>query len=122
LGDPKTISVIDDDPSIRSSTEGLLRSYSYHVRLFNSADEFLASADLQDCDCIVSDVQMPGKSGYDLLAELARLRLPIPVVLITAYFDKAAAAKAKTAGAACILPKPFQASDLIDCIENAIGA
>ena len=63
----KTISVIDDDQSVRSSTEGLLRSYGYRVRVYISADEFLASEDSLDCDCIVSDVQMPGKSGYELL-------------------------------------------------------
>ena len=117
----KTFSVIDDDLSIRASTEGLLRSYGYRVRAYASADDFLATADLKDCECIISDVQMPGKNGYDLLRRLAELDLPIPVVLITAYFDESAVVKARAAGAACILPKPFQASDLIDCIENAIS-
>lgn len=122
MDDLNTICVIDDDPSIRSSTEGLLRSYGYLVRTYVSADEFLDAGGFKGCDCIVSDVQMPGKSGFDLLAELSRLKAPVPVVLITAYFDKATAAKAKAAGAACILPKPFQANDLIGCIENAVRA
>lgn len=116
------IAVIDDDESVRSSTGGLLRSCGYRVRMFASAEEFLNASDAGDCVCVVSDVHMPGKSGFDLLKELAKRETPKPVVLITAYYNEAAVAKAKSAGAVCILPKPFGADDLIACINNAIGA
>lgn len=116
------ISVIDDDASVRSSTEGLLRSCGYRVRMFASAEEFLNASGAADCSCIVSDVHMPGKSGFDLVKELARRETPTPVVLITAYYDEAAISRAKSAGAVCILPKPFSADELMSCIENAIGA
>lgn len=116
------ISVIDDDASVRSSTEGLLRSCGYRVRMFASAEEFLNASNAENCACIVSDVHMPGISGFDLVKELAKSEAPKPVVLITAYFDEAAVARAKSAGAVCILPKPFGADDLIACIEKAIGA
>ena len=115
------ISVIDDDASVRSSTEGLLRSCGYRVRMFASAEEFLNAGGGAECACIVSDVHMPGKSGFDLVKELANCETPKPVVLITAYYDETAVARAKSAGAVCILPKPFGADELIACIENAIG-
>jgi FixJ family two-component response regulator len=116
------ICVIDDDPSVRRSTEGLLRSYGHRVRSFASADEYLLAADAQSCACIVSDVQMPGKTGFDLLKEVAQRATPIPVILITAFYDDAVVLKARAAGATCILPKPFAPDDLVACIGRATGA
>lgn len=121
MSNPATVAVIDDDESICQATASLLRSFGYGVLTYSSAEGFLSLSGGEEPDCIVSDVQMPGLSGIDLLAALSELQRPIPVVLITAYFDDKVVARAMTAGAACILAKPFQTERLLDCIVRAIN-
>jgi FixJ family two-component response regulator len=56
------ISVIDDDESFRIALIEALQSLGYGARGFSSADEFAAEA--ESCDCVITDVQMPGMSGF----------------------------------------------------------
>ena len=116
----KLISVIDDDVSVRLSLEGLLRSLGYAVRVFAAAEEFLGSDALGSSDCIISDIKMPGMSGLDLKHRLDAARNATPVILMTAFADDAARARAMKAGAACFLSKPFDAQALIDCLARAV--
>ncbi len=115
------ICVIDDDESVRSSTEGLLRSCGFQASVFESAEAFLASNAAERCACVVSDIQMPGMSGVELVELLSKRNVAIPVVLITAYHDNKTVARANAAGAVCVLPKPFSAEALIGCIKRATG-
>lgn len=116
------ISVVDDDDSVRVSTEGLLRSLGYAVRGFASAEAFLASDAAGGSACIVSDVHMPGLSGVELKAALSARGVATPVILMTAFPNDATRQKANALGVACFLHKPFQAQALIDCIETALAA
>ena len=63
---------------------------------------------------------MPGMSGLDLMKRLAARGSTTPVVLITARSDMNLEAKAAAAGAACLLRKPFEINDLIQCIDGAV--
>lgn len=123
LNDSLPIAVIDDDASMRQSLEGLLRSLGHSVRLFASADEFIARGG-PACSyaCIVSDVMMPGTSGIELQRRLKAEGNAPPLILMTAFATEAARAQAMQAGAACFLAKPFDADRLIECIENALAA
>lgn len=116
------ISVVDDDDSVRVSTEGLLRSLGYAVRGFASAEAFLASDAADGSACIVSDVHMPGMSGVELKAALSARGVVTPVILMTAFPNDATRQKANALGVACFLHKPFKAQALIDCIETALAA
>ncbi|WP_269714148.1 response regulator transcription factor [Caulobacter sp. NIBR2454] len=116
------ISVVDDDDSVRVSTEGLLRSLGYAVRGFDSAEAFLGSDAVGASACVVSDVQMPGMSGVDLKTALSAQGIATPVILMTAFPNDATRQKAAAAGVSCFLPKPYQAQALIDCIETALAA
>lgn len=117
------IAVIDDDPSMRQSLEGLLRSLGHTVRLFDCADAFLASGGpAAGYGCIVSDIQMPGTSGIDLMLGLRAAGNAPPVILMTAFANEAMRTRAADAGAACFLAKPFDANRLIECIERVLGA
>ena len=117
------IAVIDDDPSMRQSLEGLLRSLGHTVRVFASADEFLASGGAPGAyGCIVSDIQMPGTSGIELQLRLKAAGNVPPLILMTAFANEAVRVRAAEAGAACFLAKPFDANRLIECIERALAA
>jgi len=117
------IAVIDDDPSMRQSLEGLLRSLGHTVRVFVSADEFIARGGAAaSYTCIVSDITMPGMSGLDLQRQLKATGAAPPLILMTAFADERARIHATEAGATCFLAKPFDANRLIECIERALAA
>jgi len=113
------ISVIDDDDSLRAAVVGLLRSHGYRAEGYSTGEAFLVAA--PGPDCIVTDIHMPGISGIDLKDELVRRGDTTPVIMITARSDAGLEGRARASGAACFLRKPFDAGDLVQCIESALG-
>lgn len=113
----KTIAVIDDDESVRTALNSLLRSSGYQVRTYRSAREFLDSEAPAQTGCLVCDIQMPGMSGIELHRHLLRNKVRIPTLFITAYPELAA----NTSGLVDCLPKPCDARRLLDCIAKALG-
>src|SRR5258708_25225406 len=79
--------VVDDDPSLRTSTQRLVRSVGFRVQTFASAREFLDSARPEGPACLVLDVRLPGLSGLDLQRELARSSVPKPLIFMTWHRD-----------------------------------
>ena len=112
--------VVDDDPSVRRSTERLLRSAGLKVQTFSSAREFLASHRPEGPACLVLDVRMPGLSGMDLQRELAQSDIHVPIIFITAHGDIPMSVRAMKAGAAEFLTKPFRSRSLLDAVRAAI--
>src|SRR5215510_12629791 len=83
------VSVVDDDESVRESLPDLLREFGFTAQAFASAEEFLASDRIDETNCLILDVAMPGMSGPDLHRELLRRRQQIPTVFITAHGNEA---------------------------------
>src|SRR5580658_6596452 len=84
------VSVVDDDESVRESLPDLLGELGFAVRAFNSGEAFLASEFLQQTECLILDIAMPGMSGFDVQRELKARRQQIPIVFITAHKDATA--------------------------------
>jgi CheY-like chemotaxis protein len=82
-----TVMVIDDDPAIRESIGGLLRSVGLQAKLFASVDEFLKAGRPAGPACLVLDVRLSGRSGLDFQRERATANLQLPVISITGYGD-----------------------------------
>jgi FixJ family two-component response regulator len=95
------ISIIDDDASVRAAVTRLLRMLSHIVHAFDSAEQFLESAHLNDTSCVISDVQMPGMSGHELLASMRKRCHAAPVILIMVSPDESVRAFVLEAGATC---------------------
>jgi FixJ family two-component response regulator len=114
------IAVIDDDESFRVALVESLASFGYGADGYASAEDYIGSIGGKSFNCVVTDIHMPGMSGLDLMQRLAAQGSTTPVVLITARSDTNLAAKATAAGAACLLRKPFEINDLIECIERAV--
>jgi FixJ family two-component response regulator len=114
------ISIVDDDASVRTATDNLLRSLGYAVNTFVSAEEFLRSAHFNDTSCVIADVQMPGMSGVDLQALLLAQGHRVPFIFVTAFPEKAIRARALKAGAICFLTKPFDRLTLIKYLDTAL--
>ena len=114
------IAVIDDDEGFRSAFVESLGSLGYEAREFSSAEEFITWEVDASCDCVITDVHMPGMSGLDLARLLTARGRRLPVVMVTARSDLGIDADAAASGAICLLRKPFEADALIDCLEKAL--
>ena len=116
------VAVVDDDESVRESLPDLLRELGFAVRAFASAEEFLASAFVDDTKCLILDVAMPGMSGPELQLELSRRRHAIPIVFVTAHRDERMRSRLLEAGAADLLFKPFSETALVQALDVALRA
>src|SRR5437762_8292965 len=112
--------VVDDDLSVRRSTERLIRSIGLEVQTFTSAREFLKNPRPARPACLVLDVRMPGLSGMDLQRELTQSGIHIPIIFITAHGDIPMSVRAMKAGATEFLTKPFRGRSLLDAVRAAI--
>jgi FixJ family two-component response regulator len=97
-----------------------MRSIGMVARAFLSGEEFLRSSELSRTGCLVVDFDMPKMNGLDLHNNLSRLGKEIPTVLITAYPSDDIRTRALQAGIICYLPKPFDESELLNCIQTAL--
>jgi FixJ family two-component response regulator len=97
-----------------------MRSMGLAARAFSSGEAFLRSTELDRTGCLVVDFDMPRMNGLDLHGSLYRLGKQIPTILITAYPSDNIRARALQAGIICYLPKPFDESELLNCIRSAL--
>jgi FixJ family two-component response regulator len=109
--------VIDDDASLREALSSLFRSIGLQGKTFASAAEFLQFKLPDAPTCLVLDVRLPGVSGLDFQAELAKAHIDIPIVFMTGYGDIPMTVRAMQAGAVTFLPKPFREQEMLDAVQ-----
>ncbi len=115
------IYVIDDDQDVREGLASLFQSVGLKSQTFGSATEFL-SAKLPDAtSCLILDVRLPGLGGLDFQAELARMKMDIPIIFVTGHGDIPMSVKAMKSGAVEFLSKPIREQDLLDAVQLALG-
>jgi CheY-like chemotaxis protein len=78
-----SIAIVDDDAQVRVGLRSLLRSYGYNVDAYDGAAALLADNAPGRHQCIITDLQMPGMSGIELLEQLRRDGCQLPVILMT---------------------------------------
>ena len=115
-----TVFVVDDDPSVRRSTERLVRSMGFNVQTFATAKEFRERARIESPSCLVLDVHLPGPSGLDLQQELVQAGVQIPIIFITGRGSIPMSVRAMKGGAVEFLTKPTRSRDLLAAIRAAI--
>src|SRR5712692_2014032 len=106
------VAIIDDDASVRATTDSLVRPLGYVLYTFASSEEFLRSNRLDDLSCVIADVQMPGMSGVDLQAHLLTQGYRVPFIFFTAFPDERIRAQALRAASMCYVTKPFDGHSL----------
>jgi len=112
--------IVDDDASVREGLQSLLRSVGLQVEPRGSAAEFLQKKLAEVPSCLVLDVRLPGLSGLDFQAELAKAGIHIPIVFMTGHGDIPMTVRAMKAGAVEFLTKPFREQDMLDAIRVAL--
>jgi FixJ family two-component response regulator len=118
--DAPTVFVIDDDPHVRESIQGLLKSVGLRSQSFGTTQEFLGGKRSDGPSCLVLDVRLPGVNGLEFQRELADKGLLIPIIFITGHGDIPMTVKAMKSGAVEFLTKPFRDQDLLDAIHQAL--
>jgi FixJ family two-component response regulator len=117
---PRVIAVVDDDASIRTAVDSLLRSRGYLVCTFQSAEALLESPELTSLSCVITDVRMPAIGGIQLQAILRGQGQTVPFIFVTAFPQARVRTQAIDGGAVCFLEKPFDAPTLLRCVERAL--
>ncbi len=112
--------IVDDDESVRSALQGLMKVVGFPARSFASAEEFLESGQQHQTACLIADIRMAGMSGLELQAKLNAEHCRIPIIFITAHGDAKMRMQALRAGAVEFLAKPFDDEALLESVRAAL--
>ncbi len=116
-----TIFLIDDQELVRHALGEMLSVFGFAVETYNSADGFLQAIDQFPSGCVVADVRMPGTDGIELVRELGRRKIALPVVLISGHADVPMAVAGIKAGAEDFIEKPVDDAQLVAAINRAFA-
>jgi two-component system, LuxR family, response regulator FixJ len=116
------IYIVDDDPAVRDALSMVFSLEGYHVSGFEDGKSFLAAARTRPPACIILDVQMPGRSGLDILKELNAENYTTPIFIISGQGDIPMAVDAIRNGALDFIEKPFNTDTVVECVRGAIAA
>jgi FixJ family two-component response regulator len=119
-GKESVVFVVDDDVSVRRALSNLFQSVGLEVELFGSASEMLQAKLPDVASCLVLDVRLPGLSGLEFQAELAKANIHIPIIFMTGHGDIPMTVRAMKGGAIDFLTKPFRDQDMLDAVVMAI--
>lgn len=118
--DAGTVFIVDDDPHVRDSLQTLLSSFGFRAQAFESARKFLDSDAVRQKGCLVVDIRMPDMDGLELQQELVRLRVPLPIIVVTGHGDVPLAVRAMKAGAIEFLEKPYNEHMLVESVRRGL--
>ncbi|MDE1148895.1 MAG: response regulator [Azospirillaceae bacterium] len=118
--DGLTLAIVDDDEAVRDALGALFQAEGYPVASYASALEFLAAGADAVPGCVVADIHMPGMTGLELQAELARRGCALPMIILTGQGDVPKAVAALKAGAVDFIEKPFAVDALVRAVETAM--
>jgi two-component system response regulator PilR (NtrC family) len=114
------ILVVDDERSMREFLEIFFRREGYEVTTADSVEQALVALDADDYDLVITDIQMPDRTGLDLLHDLRERSPETPVVVITAFATTENAIAAMKQGAYDYITKPFKVDEIRVVVEKAL--
>lgn len=121
MEEQQTILVVDDDKSIRSVLSRFLEGRGYQVFTAETAEKAFILLQQQTFHLIITDLQMPGMDGFDLLRMVKQLNPDIPVVMLTAHSQPDVILRALRSGASDFILKPYQPDELTIIIQREIS-
>jgi len=122
--DGVSILIVDDEPEVLSTLEGILQHHGAEVLTAASADEALKLLNQHKPTVLVSDLAMPGRDGFDLMRAVRALPTPvrqIPAAVLSAYLASEHASQAQSAGFQVFIEKPVQPLELVGQIAQLAG-
>jgi DNA-binding NtrC family response regulator len=114
------ILLIEDDESVASALHDLLRDEGFTVSMAVNSTEGLATAQAGNFDVVVTDLQMPGLGGMEIIEQLQSSKPQLPVILITAFHTTEAAIRATKLGAYDYVLKPIDPPEFLRILKRAL--
>jgi two-component system, LuxR family, response regulator FixJ len=114
-----TIHVVDDEEAVRLSTQLLLATLGYDVRVYETADDLLAGP-VPAGGCALVDMRMPGMDGLALTRAIRERGWPLPVILVSGHMEPTLGVRALRAGAFDVIEKPYSEDVLLEAIDRAV--
>lgn len=115
-----TLLIVDDESDLRDILAQDLKPLASHVLTAADGREALSKIEGDQVTAVLSDIQMPKMSGFQLLAEIRRRGLYIPLVYMTAFADREKSALAADLGAFEFLEKPFDRAAMHATVHQAL--
>jgi two-component system response regulator FixJ len=115
-----TVCIVDSDAAIRSALSALVSTLPVHVLLFSDAETLLSDLPGEELACVIAEVDLPGRSGIQLVEEMVRKGRRVPTILLTSDSDVPTAVSALQAGAVDFIEKPFVDRQLLERVERAV--
>lgn len=114
---------VDDYDGMRSLVSDTLPDAGFRVTCYESGEEALSAlhANPFGCDVVVTDYRLPNSSGIELLKQVKRLRADLPVIIISGYMNEALKSMANDHGAALVISKTHDLSELCIALHELLG-
>lgn len=113
------ILVVDDDPSVLQLMRVVLKRAGWSVRTATTPEEAMHLFRTEPCELLVTDKNMPGITGFELIASMREIYPDLPAIVVTAFADPASAPSVKIQG---YLSKPFESVNLIaDQVQKVLS-
>ena len=112
--------IADDDEAIRIVLEETLNEAGFETQVFENGDGLVKQLESESPDLIITDIQMPGMLGYDVLKHINNNFEDLPVIVMTAFADMQAAVESFGGGAFEYIPKPFDLEEAIQIVKRAL--
>jgi CheY-like chemotaxis protein len=119
--DPPRILLVDDEERILASLVRSLRREGYELVTAPTPREALERLEEQSFDAVLSDHKMPGMTGVELLARVARLQPEAGRLLITGWAQAVSEGEVREIEIHAVIPKPWEDSELKDALRKALG-
>ncbi len=117
-----TVLIVDDDSSIRWVLARALNNAQFKVLSCDSGQQAISIIESNPPQLVITDIQMNGMDGLELLATINHKWPELPVIMITAYADTDLATKTHELGAFDYLPKPFDINHVIKLCQRAVDS
>ncbi|QEY16407.1 DNA-binding response regulator [Cellvibrio sp. KY-GH-1] len=117
-----TAYLIDDDSITLELMSGIIEPIGVETVCFSDAEAFLSAYSPKPCECVISDMRMPGVSGLQLHKVLQqRYPVPPPLIIVTGYAEVSAAVEAMKQGAYDFVEKPINGHQFLEKLQTALS-
>lgn len=120
MSEKTSLLIVDDEPNIRRVLQAAFEKAGYVAHTAEDAEAALRAIGETSFACVISDVTMPGRSGYDLLLDIKSTKPELPVVIMTAFGTIPQAVQAIRNGAFEYVTKPFDLDVLKKIVTSAV--
>jgi CheY-like chemotaxis protein len=117
---PARLLLIEDEPQVQAVLAEMLREAGYGVAVASDGIEGIEHCERERVDVVLSDISMPGISGWDVAARLRARHPHIPIGFVTGWGDQLDPERLASAGVDFVVAKPFQAHDILRHVAQAL--